>query len=179
MVSMEDIVSLAKRRGFVYPASEIYGGLVSSYDYGPLGVEVLRNIRNLWWKEFIQSRTDMIGIDSSIILHPKTWEASGHVSSFTEPLVEDKVNHKRYRADYLIEASLDENSKVLVEDMSVKEMTDYIKKNKIKSPDGNEITEPKNFNTLVETQLGVVEGGKSKLYLRGETAQGIFTNFKN
>ncbi len=175
---MDEIVSLAKRRGFVYQTSEIYGGLANSYDYGPMGVELLKNIKDLWWKEFIQKRPDMVGIDTQIILHPKTWEASGHVTSFTEPLVEDKVTHKRYRADHLIEGWLGADSDIKAEDMTVSEMAAFIKENKIKSPDGNEITEPKAFNVLFETALGSVEGGKQKAYLRGETAQGIFTNFK-
>src|SRR5690348_2930457 len=101
---MEKIVGLGKRRGFVFPTSEIYGGLVSSYDYGPAGAALIRNIRNLWWKELIDKRDDMVGLDSQIILHPRTWEASGHVSNFNEPLVEDKVTNKRFRADHLIEA---------------------------------------------------------------------------
>ena len=101
--TLETIVSLCKRRGFVYPTSEIYGGLANTYDYGPLGVELLNNIRQIWWRTFITSREDMVGLDSAIILHPETWVASGHVNSFTDPLVEDKVTHKRYRADHLIE----------------------------------------------------------------------------
>ena len=179
--SMDKIISLAKRRGFVYPTSEIYGGLVSSYDYGPLGAQLLKNIRDLWWQEFIQKRDDMVGIDSQILLHPKTWEASGHVTSFNDPLVEDKVTHKRYRADHLIENWLKDNpgKSVVVEDLSIEEMADFIEKNKVVSPDGNEITSPKKFNLLFETKVGVVEEDKSRIFLRGETAQGIFTNFKN
>ncbi len=175
---MEKIVSLAKRRGFVYPTSEIYGGLANSYDYGPMGAELMRNIRNIWWKEFIQKRPDMVGLDSQIILHPKTWVASGHVGSFSDPLVEDTKTHKRYRADHLIEKSLPDTSDVAVEDMTLAEMGDFIKKNNIKSPDGNDLSEPKAFNLLFETEIGTVSGEKSKVYLRGETAQGIFTNFK-
>lgn len=179
---LEKITSLCKRRGFVFPTSEIYGGLTSSYDYGPLGVELLRNIRDLWWKTFIHGRHDMVGLDSQILLHPETWVASGHVSSFSDPVVEDKKTHKRYRADHLIENWLKSHSKmetVIVENLSVEEMAVFIKENQIKSPEGNEITIPKKFNLLFETKLGVVEGEKSLLYLRGETAQGIFSNFKN
>ncbi|MCL4397608.1 glycine--tRNA ligase [Patescibacteria group bacterium] len=168
---MQKIVALCKRRGFVYQTSEIYGGLVSSYDYGPAGAELLRNIRNLWWSEFISKRDDMVGLDSQIILHPKTWEASGHVTSFNDPLVEDKVTHKRYRADHLIGSEAD--------NMTFEEMAEYIAKNRIKSPEGNELTEPKKFNLLFETSIGVVEDDKSAAYLRGETAQGIFSNFRN
>lgn len=177
-VTLDDIVALAKRRGFVYPTSEIYGGLANAYDYGPMGAELLRNIRNLWWKEFIQKRFDMVGLDSSIILHPQTWVASGHVGSFSDPLVEDLKTHKRYRADHLIESFLPDDSQVVVEDMTMDEMASFIKENKIKSPQGNELSEPKAFNQLFETHLGSVSGEKSIAYLRGETAQGIFTNFK-
>ena len=197
---MEKIVALAKRRGFVYPTSEIYGGLSNSYDYGPAGAELLRNIRNLWWKEFINSREDMVGLDTQIILHPETWVASGHVSGFNDPMVEDIKTHKRYRADHIIENYLHEApiklakdqdltkeklkellekyEKIIVENMNLDEMNDFIKENKIKSPDDNDLSEVKAFNQLFETAIGVVSGEKSKVYLRGETAQGIFTNFK-
>jgi glycyl-tRNA synthetase len=178
MDKMQKVVALAKRRGFVYPSSDIYGGLANAYDYGPAGAELLRNIRNIWWKEFIQKRSDMVGLDSSIILHPQTWITSGHVGSFSDPLVEDLKTHKRYRADHLIESSLEKDLKIVVEDMTVEEMADFIKKNKIKSPEGNELSEPKSFNLLFETHLGSVSGEKSVAYLRGETAQGIFINFK-
>ncbi len=177
---MEKIVSLAKRRGFVYPTSEIYGGLVSSYDYGPLGAALMRNIRNLWWQEMIEMRDDMVGLDSQIILHPRTWEASGHVSSFSDPLVEDRKTHKRYRADHLLEAWAKENNKeIVVEDLTLDEIAEFISTNKVKSPEGNELSAPKKFNLLFESSIGVVEEEKSKVYLRGETAQGIFSNFKN
>lgn len=180
-VTFEKIVALAKRRGLVYPTSEIYGGLTSSYDYGPVGVELLKNIKNFWWQEFVQQREDMVGLDSQIMLHPQTWVASGHVASFSDPMVEDKKTHKRYRADHLIEAWLEGNprSEVVVEDFTLDQMAQFIKDNKITSPEGNEVTEPKKFNLLFETHLGVVEGEKSTVYLRGETAQGIFSNFKN
>ena len=181
MVTLDEIVSLCKRRGFVYPTSEIYGGLMSSYDYGPAGAELLRNIRNLWWKTFIQDRSDMVGLDSQILLHPQTWVASGHVGSFSDPLVEDKKTQKRYRADHLIEAWLADHPEenVVVEDFTIEQMAEFIASHKVKSPDGNEVTVPQKFNLLFETKLGVIEGEKSTLYLRGETAQGIFTNFKN
>jgi len=178
MDKMEKIVALAKRRGFVFQTSEIYGGLSNSYDYGPMGSELLRNIRNLWWSEFIHKREDMVGLDSSIILHPQTWVASGHVGSFSDPLVEDVKTHKRYRADHIIEAFLPDDSGVIVEDMSIEEMGQFIQENKVKSPEGNDLTPPKAFNLLFETEIGSVANDKSKVYLRGETAQGIFTNFK-
>ena len=181
---MNKIVSLCKRRGFVYPTSEIYGGLMSSYDYGPLGTELLRNIRDLWWKEFIYQRDDMVGLDSQILLHPATWVASGHVASFADPMVEDKKTHKRYRVDHLIENWIKNHpvaalANMVIENMSLEEMSSFLKTYKLNSPEGNEISEPKRFNLLFETKLGVVEGDKSMLYLRGETAQGIFSNFKN
>lgn len=180
MVTLEDLVALGKRRGFVYPTSQIYGGLANSYDYGPLGVEMLRNIKSLWWRRFIHERQDMVGIDSQIILHPETWVASGHVASFFDPLVEDKVNHKRYRADHLLEQYFEKHKehKVAVEDLSLEDQAKMLKKFNVKSPDGNLLTEPKRFDQLFETQLGVIKGEKSKAYLRGETAQGIFSNFK-
>lgn len=179
--TLEEISSLAKRRGFVYQTSEIYGGLANSYEYGPNGVEVLRKIKNLWWDFFISSREDMLGLDSQIILHPKTWEASGHVSSFADPMVEDKFNHKRYRADHLIEAFLEKThleNPPIVEAMKIDEMNRFLQDNKVKSPDGNEISEVRSFNLLFETSIGVVAGKSNKVYLRGETAQGIFSNFK-
>ncbi len=181
MTTLDDIVSLAKRRGFVYPTSEIYGGLTSSYDYGPVGVELLRNIKSLWWKRFVQDRMDMVGLDSQILLHPETWVASGHVAAFNDPLVEDSETRKRYRADHVIEAWLKTHSDVsaVVEDMNLDDMAAFIKKHKILSPEGNQLLAPKKFNLLFETKLGVVEGAKAEVYLRGETAQGIFTNLKN
>lgn len=181
MVTLDEITSLCKRRGFVYPTSEIYGGLMSSYDYGPMGTELLRNIKNAWWKAFVQDRPDMVGLDSQILLHPETWVASGHVGSFSDPLVEDTVTNKRYRADHLIEAWIEKHPdpSVIVEDMTLEEMAAYIKDHKIMSPEGNGLLPPKKFNLLFETKLGVIEGEKSILYMRGETAQGIFTNFRN
>jgi len=179
---MDEIVSLTKRRGFIYQTSDIYGGLANGYDYGPLGVELLRNIKQLWWKRFIHTRKDMVGLDSQIILHPKTWEASGHVGSFADVVVEDTVTHKRYRADHLIEgfiSQIDELSYVKTEEMNVDEMADFINKYKILSPDGNPVSETKQFDLLMKTHLGSLAGEKDTVYLRGETAQGIFTNFKN
>lgn len=184
--TLDEIVSLCKRRGFVYPTSAIYGGLANSYDYGPLGSQLLKNIKDAWWKEFIQLRTDMVGLDSQILLHPETWVASGHVGSFSDPLVDDLVTKKRYRADHLIEEwikkqqakGITEFDSIVVEDFSVEQMGEFITKHNIKSPDGNQVSEPKAFNLLFETAIGTVSGDKSKVYLRGETAQGIFTNFK-
>ncbi len=182
--TLDTLSSLAKRRGFVYPTSEIYGGLANSYDYGPLGAELLRNIRNLWWTEFITKRPDMVGLDTQILLHPQTWVASGHVTAFNDPLVEDVKTHKRYRADHLIEAWIEQQSEPVnwadfkVEDLNLEEMGQFIEENHVLSPDGNPVSQPKSFNLLFETAIGSVSGEKSKVYLRGETAQGIFTNFK-
>lgn len=182
LTTLEKIIALSKRRGFVFPTSDIYGGLASSYDYGPLGAELLRNIRNLWWDELITRRQDMVGIDSQILLHPETWVASGHVQAFNDPLVEDKVTHKRYRADHLIAewlAKHPQSEQIEVEGLTLDAMGNLIERLKIKSPEGNEILPPKAFNIMFQSAIGVVEGEKLPVYLRGETAQGIFTNFHN
>lgn len=179
---MDEIVSLSKRRGFVYQTSEIYGGLANGYDYGPLGVELLRKIKNLWWDRMIRQKRDMIGIDSQIILHPKTWEASGHVGGFADLVVEDTVTHKRYRADHLVEQWMKKNTQeeaIEVEDFNQEELAEFIHEHKILSPDGNPISEPKQFDLLMKSQLGTLIDDKDTVYLRGETAQGIFSNFKN
>ncbi len=171
----QKIISLAKRRGFVFPSSEIYGGFSSTYDYGPMGAQMLKNIRDLWWKYFVELRSDVVGLDGAIFSHPKTWEASGHVDSFNDPLVEDKVTHIRYRADHLIE----ENLKIDTAKMSFDEMQKIINDNKIISPDGNELTELKSFNLLVQAELGSTDESKIKAYLRGETCQVIFLQYLN
>ena len=171
----QKIISLAKRRGFVFPSSEIYGGFSSTYDYGPMGAQMLKNIRDMWWKYFVELRSDVVGLDGAIFSHPKTWEASGHVDSFNDPLVEDKVTHIRYRADHLIE----ENLKIDTAKMSFDEMQKIINDNKIISPDGNELTELKSFNLLVQAELGSTDESKIKAYLRGETCQVIFLQYLN
>ncbi len=181
--TLDQIVALAKRRGFVYPTSEIYGGLANSYDYGPLGAQLLKNIRDAWWQVFVEQREDMVGLDSQILLHPQTWVASGHVASFSDPLVEDTKTKKRYRADHVIEAWLQKQAEdslknLVVENMTLDEMKQLMLDHRIMSPEGNPLTEPKTFNLLFESSIGAVSGDKSKIYLRGETAQGIFTNFK-
>lgn len=179
---MDNIVSLTKRRGFIYPSSEIYGGLANAYDYGPLGIQLMRNIKNLWWKRFIMDRRDMVGLDSQIILHPQTWVASGHVGSFSDAVVEDKKTHKRYRADHLIESWIEgkeEFKEMVVEDLNLDDMATFIVDHKITSPEGNEVSAPKRFDLLMESHLGTLAGEKDTVYLRGETAQGIFSNFKN
>lgn len=202
--TLEKIVALARRRGFVFPASEVYGGLANTYDFGPYGTQLKENLKNLWWKRYIQDREEVYGIDSTIILKPDIWEASGHTASFADVMVEDKVNHKRSRADHLIEekleklikenkmlegdalASLNLNQEQLeafkrgkVDGVGPEVMGVIIKVMQIKSPDGNELSEPKRFNQLFETEIGIIAGEKNKAYLRGEIAQGLFMNFKN
>lgn len=150
---MDKIVSLCKRRGFVFPGSEIYGGLANSFDYGPLGVELENNIKNLWWKRFVHERDDMVGIDAALIMNPKVWKASGHLETFSDPLVECKKCHHRFRADQ-IDAK--------------------------KCPDcGGQLTESKQFNLMLKTFLGPVEDAENTVYFRPEIAQAMFVDFKN
>jgi len=152
-VDMEKIVSLCRRRGFIFPSSEIYGGLSSCWDYGPLGVELKRNIREAWWQAEVQQRDDVVGLDTSILMHPRVWEASGHIGGFADPLVECKHCHLRWRADDL---------------------------NGAECPTcGGELTEPRQFNLMFKTFMGPVEEEASIVYLRPETAQGMFVNFQN
>ncbi len=171
---MEKIVSLCKRRGFVYQGSEIYGGLAGTWDYGPLGVALKKNIENLWWRYFVESRDDMYGIDSAILMNPKVWEASGHVGGFNDPLVSDVKTKKRYRADHLLEeVGVDPTG------MTLEQMGAAIVEKKIKSPEGNELSVPQQFNMMFKTAVGSVDGTDTTVYLRPETAQGMFVNFKN
>ena len=174
-VTLEEIVSLCKRRGFIYPGSEIYGGLAGTYDYGPLGIALKRNISNLWWKTFVDDREDMYGIDSTIIMNPNVWVASGHVDTFNDPLIEDVKTKKRYRLDHLLEDQGFEN----VDTMTLDQMAQLVKVKDIKSPDGNKLGAPAQFNMMFKTHVGPVEDDESVAYLRPETAQGMFTNFKN
>jgi len=171
---MEAIVSLSKRRGFIYRGSEIYGGLSGTWDFGPLGVSLKRNIMNLWWKMFVEDREDMYGVDAAILMNQKVWQASGHVDTFTDPLVEDLVTKQRFRADHLIK-----DAGFSVDSLSLDGMTKLICDNKIKSPSGNELSEVRTFNMMFKTNVGPVSDELSISYLRPETAQGIFTNFKN
>lgn len=171
---LEDIISLAKRRGFVYQGSEIYGGLAGTWDYGPLGVELKNNIKNLWWRRFVQERDDMYGLDAAILMPAKVWEASGHTSTFADPLVEDLKTKKPYRADHLLE-----DAGVDTKGMTIEAMDAAIKEKKVKSPDGNPLGDVKTFNMLFPVGMGAVNDSNSLAYLRGETAQGIFVNFKN
>jgi glycyl-tRNA synthetase len=172
--SLEDIVSLCKRRGFIYQGSEIYGGLAGTWDYGPLGTALKRNMTSLWWKMFVEDRDDMYGIDTAILMNPKVWEVSGHVSGFADPLIEDLKTKKRYRLDHLLE-----DAGVDVKGMDLQGMVNAIQEHNIKSPDGNDLGNPAQFNMLFETSAGAIEDEKSVVYLRGETAQGMFVNFRN
>jgi len=167
MDPMEKITSLCKRRGFIYPGSELYGGLKGTWDYGPLGSELKFNIKQEWWKTMVKERDDVVGISASVLMSSKVWEASGHTQSFTDPLIECKICHQRFRADQKkeIEEHEKQHSK---------------KKEKVDSRQGGASwTEPKQFNLLVEAKLGVVEGEKNTAYLRGEITQGVHINFKN
>jgi glycyl-tRNA synthetase len=173
--SMEVLVALCKRRGFVFQGSEIYGGLAGTWDYGPLGVALKKNIEAAWWKRFVDDRDDMYGIDSAILMHPKVWEASGHTGAgFTDPLVEDKKTRKRYRADHILE-----DNGINPAGMSVDQMSAAIAEKKLKSPDGNELSGVRKFNMMFQTAVGSVDGGDMNIFLRPETAQGMFVNFKN
>ncbi|MEO5950243.1 MAG: glycine--tRNA ligase [Candidatus Saccharimonadales bacterium] len=172
---MEAIVSLTKRRGFIYQGSEIYGGLSGTWDYGPLGIQLKRNIVNNWWKFFVEDREDVYGIDAAILMNQNVWKASGHVGGFNDPLVEDLKTKKRYRADTLLE----DNNVEGVTSMTFGQMDQTIKDQGIKSPDGNELSEVRQFNMMLKTHVGAVEDDTSVSYLRPETAQGMFVNFKN
>ena len=180
--SMETIVALAKGRGFVYPGSEIYGGLANSWDYGPLGVELKNNIKKAWWKKFVQESPYNVGLDSAILMNPETWVASGHLGGFSDPLMDCKSCHTRHRADKLIEDYVAQNG--LSDNpaaMSDEEMMAYIKDHGIACPDcgKTDFSDIRKFNLMYKTFQGVTEDTTSTLYLRPETAQGIFVNFKN
>lgn len=180
--TLNDVVALTKRRGFIFPGSEIYGGLANTYDFGPLGVELVRNIINHWWDFFVTRRTDIFGLDSSILMSPKVWEASGHTASFTDAMVDCKSCRSRTRADHLIENFAEKKGKpVKVEGKSVEELSEMIAEMKIPCPVCGERnwTDVREFNLLFETNIGIVEESQSKAYLRGEIAQGMFVNFKN
>ena len=178
---MQKIISLCKRRGFVFSSSEIYGGFSAIYDYGPYGAELANNIKKEWWKAMVQMREDIVGLDSAIFMHPKIWEASGHVSGFSDPLSECKKCHNRLRADHLLESA----DVFADEKMSEEEINKIFSANmeKIKCPicGKSDFTEIKKFNLLVKSNLGNFTGDWSKnpVYLRGETCQGIYVNYKN
>ena len=168
---LDAIVNLSKRRGFVYPSSEIYGGLRAAWDYGPLGVEMKNNIKRQWWRSMVQEREDIVGLDSSVILAREVWEASGHVTNFTDPLTECQVCHKRYRADHLLEAYEEKHGHPPEHGLA-----------DVTCPNcgtRGAFDEPRQFNTMLRTYLGAVEDTSGLAYLRPETAQGIFINYKN
>lgn len=171
---MEAIISLAKRRGFIYQGSEVYGGLSGTWDYGPLGVSLKRNIMNLWWQMFVEARDDMYGVDAAILMNQKVWKASGHVDTFVDPLCEDTVNKRRYRTDHILK-----DKGVDPDGMTMAQMDAAIAEKGIKSPDGNPLSPSRTFNMMFKTHVGPVDDDASISYLRPETAQGIFTNFKN
>ena len=177
-VTMDKLVAFCKRRGFVFQSSEIYGGFRSSYDYGPLGVEMKRNIKEEWWRRTVHMRDDVVGIDAAIIMHPKVWEASGHTATFNDMLVESRTSGRRYRADHLIEGATD----IDAEGKSAEELTEIIQADdRIKDPmdGGRDFAPVRPFNLMFETYTGPVKGPENVAYLRPETAQGIFVNFKN
>ena len=180
--NMETIVALAKGRGFVYPGSEIYGGLANSWDYGPLGVELKNNIKKAWWKKFVQECPYNVGLDSAILMNPETWVASGHLGGFSDPLMDCKSCKTRHRADKLIEDYVAENN--LSDNpaaMSDEDMMNFIREHSIACPHcgSHDFTDIRKFNLMFKTFQGVTEDNTSTLYLRPETAQGIFVNFKN
>ena len=182
-VSMEKVVTLAKGRGFVYPGSEIYGGLANTWDYGPLGVEFKNNVKRAWWKKFVQESKYNVGLDAAILMNPRTWEASGHVGGFSDPLIDCRECKSRFRADKIIEdyVSARGTESVVVDGWSNGKMQDYIAEHGIACPEcgKKKFTPIRQFNLMFKTFQGVTEDSKSQIYLRPETAQGIFVNFKN
>ena len=180
--SMEKLVSLCKNRGYIYPGSEIYGGLANTWDYGPLGNELKNNIKSAWRKKFIQEQKNVVGLDAAILMNPETWVASGHVGGFSDPLIDCKECKTRHRADKLIEEWAHNQGKDMIADgMSNEELINFINENKIPCPDCGKtnFTDIRKFNLMFKTSQGVTEGKTSEIYLRPETAQGIFVDFKN
>ena len=179
--TMDQIVALCKGRGFVYPGSEIYGGLANSWDYGPLGVELKNNVKRAWWKKFVQENPYNVGLDAAILMNPEVWVASGHVSTFTAPLIDCKACKMRHRADKLIEGWCAENGRddVNVEAMTNEELVAFIRDNGVTCPGCGkaDFTDIRKFNLMFKTHQGVTEDSSTEVYLRPETAQGIFVNF--
>lgn len=172
---MDKIVSLAKRRGFVFQGSEIYGGLKGTWDLGPLGVTLNNNIKREWWKMFVEDREDMYGLDAAILMNAKTWEASGHTGAgFCDPLVEDTKTGERYRADHLLK-----DAGIPADGLTLADIDALIEEKGVKSPKGNPLSKARQFNMMFETRIGATAGPEGLVYLRPETAQGIFVNFKN
>ncbi|HZK88006.1 MAG TPA: glycine--tRNA ligase [Anaerovoracaceae bacterium] len=182
-ITMEKIVALAKNRGFVYPGSDIYGGLANTWDYGPVGVELKNNVKKAWWKKFVQESKHNVGLDAAILMNPKAWVASGHVGGFADPLIDCKSCKARFRADKLIEDYLAQNEirDISVDGWSNEKMEEYMKEKNIGCPDckKTDFTPIRQFNLMFKTFQGVTEDSKAEIYLRPETAQGIFVNFKN
>ena len=175
--TMEKIVSLCKGRGFIFAGSEIYGGLSNTWDYGPLGVELKNNVKRAWWKRFVQQSPYNVGLDSAILMNPEVWVATGHVGGFSDPLMDCKDCKTRHRADKLIEDFTGKSA----DGWSNEQMMDFIKENGIKCPNcgSTNFTDIRQFNLMFKTFQGVTEDAKSQIYLRPETAQGIFVNFAN
>ena len=178
-LTMEELVNYSKQYGYIYQGSEIYGGLANSWDYGPLGSLLKQNVKNMWWKKFVQECPYNYGLDSAILMNPKVWVASGHVASFSDPLIDCKGCKGRYRADKLVEDAT--NGEITGDGLSNEELVNLIKEKNITCPKcgKSDFTDIRKFNLLFETYQGVTEEAKNKVYLRGETAQGIFVNFKN
>ena len=181
--SMDKIVALCKNRGFVFPGSEIYGGLANSWDYGPLGAELKKNVKDAWWQKFIRENKHNTGIDAAIIMNPQVWVTTGHVGGFSDPLIDCKACKTRHRADKLIEEWSFKNGEQIsgLDGWTNEQLVDFINKNKIPCPDcgKTDFTDIRKFNLMFKTFMGVTEDAKSEVYLRPETAQGMFVNFKN
>jgi len=182
-VTMDKITALAKSRGFIFPGSEIYGGLANTWDYGPIGVELKNNVKKAWWKKFVQESKYNVGLDAAILMNPKTWVASGHVGGFSDPLIDCRSCKARFRADKLVEDYIKEHDQmtVTVDGWSDEKLEEYIKEKGIQCPDcgKSDFTSIRQFNLMFKTFQGVTEDSKAEIYLRPETAQGIFVNFKN
>ena len=180
--TMDKIVALAKNRGFVYPGSDIYGGLANAWDYGPLGVELKNNVKKAWWRKFVQESPYNVGVDCAILMNPQVWVASGHVGGFSDPLIDCKDCKTRHRADKMVEDWNDENNlEVKVDGWTNDQLITYIKEKGVKCPNcgSANFTDIRKFNLMFKTFQGVTEDSKAEIFLRPETAQGIFVNFKN
>ena len=184
VITMEKIVGLCKNRGFIYPGSEIYGGLANTWDYGPLGVELKNNVKKAWWKKFVQENRYNVGLDAAILMNPQTWIASGHLAGFSDPLMDCRECHERFRADKLIEDWVAETGYVLekpIDAFTPQQMKEFVEEHNIPCPTckKHNFTDIRQFNLMFKTFQGVTEDAKNTVYLRPETAQGIFTNFVN
>ena len=182
VTSMEKIVNLAKTRGFIFPGSEIYGGLANTWDYGPLGIELKNNIKKAWWQKFVQESPHNVGIDAAILMNPKVWEASGHTGNFNDPMIDCKKCKTRHRVDKLIEDALDaKGMEIVVDGLSFEKMNELIVEHNVVCPTcgAMDYTDIRQFNLMFKTSQGVTDSSANEIYLRPETAQGIFVNFKN